>query len=251
VGAIIPRLIFYINLVNMKLLLLSNSTNYGESYLDHAKIMIKDFLGNVNEVLFIPYAIVRASFDEYENKVNEALNPLGIRCVGIHKYADPVRAVDEAQAIAIGGGNTFKLLSMLYHYYLIEPINNKVKSGTPFVGWSAGANVAGTTIRTTNDMPIVEPPSFEALGLVPFQINPHYTEEVIPNHNGESRMDRILEFIEENPNVYVAGLPEGTALVVEEEKVKLLGDKKIKVFRKMEEIKELGPEAYLDFLFHP
>jgi dipeptidase E len=251
VGAIIPRLIFYINLVNMKLLLLSNSTNFGESYLDHAKTMIKDFLGKVNEVLFIPYAIVRASFDEYENKVNEALNPLGIRCVGIHKYADPVRAVDEAQAIAIGGGNTFKLLSMLYHYYLIEPLNNKVKSGTPYVGWSAGANVAGTTIRTTNDMPIVEPPSFEALGLVPFQINPHYTEEVIPNHNGESRMDRILEFIEENPNVYVAGLPEGTALMVEEKKVKLLGDKKIKVFRKMEEIKELGPEAYLDFLFHP
>jgi dipeptidase E len=251
VGAIIPRLIFYINLVNMKLLLLSNSTNFGESYLDHAKTMIKDFLGKVNEVLFIPYAIVRASFDEYENKVNEALNPLGIRCVGIHKYADPVRAVDEAQSIAIGGGNTFKLLSMLYHYYLIEPLNNKVKSGTPYVGWSAGANVAGTTIRTTNDMPIVEPPSFEALGLVPFQINPHYTEEVIPNHNGESRMDRILEFIEENPNVYVAGLPEGTALMVEEKKVKLLGDKKIKVFRKMEEIKELGPEAYLDFLFHP
>jgi dipeptidase E len=235
----------------MKLLLLSNSTNYGENYMDHSKPMISDFLGHVKDVLFIPYAMVRGSYDDYEKKVKDAMQPLDIHCEGIHRYADPVRAIDEAQAIAVGGGNTFKLLSLLYHYYLIEPIFNKIKTGTPYIGWSAGANVACATIKTTNDMPIVEPPSFQALGLVPFQINPHYTEDVIPNHNGEPRIDRLLEYIEENPNVYVAGLPEGSALLIEETKVTLLGDKQIKVFRKLEEIKELGPGTYLDFLFHP
>jgi dipeptidase E len=235
----------------MKLLLLSNSTNFGETYMHHSINMIREFMGQLQEVLFIPYAAVRFGYDEYENKVNEAFQQVGMGCVGIHRYADPVRAVDEAQAIAIGGGNTFKLLAMLYHYFLLEPIYNKVMSGVPYMGWSAGANVACATIKTTNDMPIVEPPSFQALGLVPFQINPHYTEEVIPGHNGEPRIDRILEFIEENPNVYVAGLPEGTALKVEDQKVTLMGNKSIKVFRKLEEIKELGPGAYLDFLFHP
>lgn len=236
----------------MRLLLLSNSTNHGEPYLHHAKLMISDFLGKeVQDILFIPYAAIAFSYDEYEKMVNEALKQVDLSCTGIHRHADPVRAVDEASVIIIGGGNSFKLLSMLYHYNLLDPICQKVREGVPYVGWSAGANVACRTIRTTNDMPVVEPPSLEAIGLVPFQINPHYTEKTIPSHAGESRKQRILEFIEENPNIYVVGLPEGAALLVEDHKIKLLGARKIKVFRKLEDEKELGARDYLDFLFHP
>lgn len=235
-----------------KLLLISNSTNPGEPYFHHARPAIEDFLGaGFKDILFIPYAAVTFGYEEYENKVNEALSQAGLSCTSIHRYADPVAAVSEAAAIMVGGGNTFKLLSMLYHYHLLEPIRSRALEGVPYIGWSAGANVACKTIKTTNDMPVVEPPSFEAIGLVPFQINPHYTEQTIPNHGGESRKERLLEFIAENPNVYVVGLPEGAALLVRDTKVNLIGDRKIKVFRKLEEEKELGAGNYLDFLFHP
>lgn len=236
----------------MYLLLISNSTNAGEPYFHHAKLMIGDFLGEkFKDILFIPYAAISFSYEAYENMVNEALRQVGLSCTSIHRYADPIIAVNEAAAIMIGGGNSFKLLSMLYHYHLIEPIKNRAMEGVPYIGWSAGANVACKTIRTTNDMPVVEPPSLEAIGLVPFQINPHYTEKTIPNHGGESRKVRLLEFIAENPNVYVVGLPEGAALRVENAKISLLGGRKIKVFRKLEEEKELGAKNFLDFLFHP
>ncbi len=235
----------------MKLLLLSNSTNYGDAYLYHAAPMIKEVLGEVKEALFIPYAAVRFGYDEYVGKVNDGLKNTGMSVVGIHTYTDPERAIEESQVIMIGGGNTFKLLSLLYHYHLLDPIKAKVKAGTPYVGWSAGANVACPTIRTTNDMPIVEPPSLQALGLVPFQVNPHYTEKTIAGHNGESKQDRIMEYIEENPNIYVACLPEGAALKVENKSITILGNQEIKVYRKLEEIKDISPGAPIDFLFHP
>ena len=232
-----------------RLLLLSNSTNSGESYFNHAKDWVAGFLTeSVKEVLFIPYADVRKKYDEYTGMVNEAFSGYPVRFTSIHTYADPVRAVSEADAIAVGGGNTFKLLQQLYHFQVMETLVEKVNAGMPYIGWSAGANVACPTMKTTNDMPVAEPPSFTALNLVPFQINAHYTEAVLPDHRGETRRERLEEFIEENPGVYVAALPEGTALRIAGSGVALLGNKKIKVFRKLEELKELGREDYLDFL---
>lgn len=234
----------------MRLLLLSNSTNYGESYFNHALNPVKEFLGTeIKQVIFIPYAAVDFSYDEYENKLNESWASLGIQAVGIHKYADPLQAIKEAEAFAIGGGNTFQLLKLLYHYNLLPAIVEKVKQGIPYIGWSAGSNVTCPTIQTTNDMPVAEPPSFKALNLVPFQINPHYTEETIPNHGGESRPQRIKEYITVNPDIYVVGLPEGTILRIENEDIQLIGNLPIKVFRKAEKDKTLQKEDFLNFLW--
>ena len=193
----------------MNLLLLSNSTNYGASYLAHAKSVIADFLGDVKEVLFIPYAGVTIGYEEYTQKVDEALSPFGIRVKAISSFEDPLEAVRNANSIAVGGGNTFRLLQQLYNNDLVVAIQNKVRNGCPYIGWSAGSNVAGPSICTTNDMPIVEPRSFNALNLFPFQINPHYSEAVIPNHGGESRRARIEEYIVLNETPVVC-LPEGS-----------------------------------------
>ena len=209
----------------MRLLLLSNSTNYGSTFLGHAGETIRDFFGeDIGEVLFVPYAAVRFPFDAFAEKVAERFGPLGYGVRPIHREPDPVAAVERAEAIAVGGGNTFQLLKRLYDEALLEPIRERVRAGMPFAGWSAGSNVACPTIRTTNDMPIVEPPSFAALGLVPFQINPHYTDAVIPNHGGETRGDRLLEFVEANPGMPVVALREGSTIRVDGTGMRLLGE---------------------------
>ena len=194
----------------MNLLLLSNSTNFGEEYLAYPKQTIKEFLRGIGtNIIFIPYAGVTFSWDDYTQKVNEALSEIQVKVLGIHTTNDPVKSVTEADAILVGGGNSFQLLNLLYKNGLVEVIKEKISSGTPYIGWSAGSNMACPTIKTTNDMPVVEPPSFDALDLISFQINPHYTEAVIPNHGGESRELRILEFLEANKEMVVVGLPEG------------------------------------------
>ena len=232
-----------------KLLLLSNSTNYGETYFEYAKPHVKEFLKSESKnILFIPYAAVSFSFDEYENKVQDALKEIGFQITGIHHHTDPLRAVQEAEVLAIGGGNTFHLLKMLYHYNLLEALHNRINEGVPYIGWSAGSNVTCPTIRTTNDMPVVEPPSFKAINAIPFQINPHYTDATIPGHAGESREERLKEFIEVNPDQYVIGLPEGMILRIISDSVELIGDKNVKVLRKGEEIKDLPADSKLDFL---
>ena len=216
----------------MDLLLLSNSTNFGEEYLSYPRQAIKDFLGRIRDnILFIPYAGVTFSWDEYTDKVNEALAEIGIKVSGIHSFGNPVKSIEKAEAILVGGGNSFNLLSELYKNDLIKPIQEKVFSGTPYIGWSAGSNMACPTLKTTNDMPIMEPPSFNALGLIPFQINPHYTEAVIPNHGGESRELRILEFIEANKEMLVIGLPEGMIIQLRNGQYDLIGDKQVKIFK--------------------
>lgn len=216
----------------MDLLLLSNSTNFGEEYLSYPRQTIKDFLGSIrNNIVFIPYAGVTFSWDEYTDKVNDALAEIGIRLSGIHSMDNPVQSIEEADAIMVGGGNSFNLLKELYKNDLIKAIQEKVHSGTPYIGWSAGANMACPTLKTTNDMPVVEPPSFEALNLIPFQINPHYTEAVIPNHGGESRELRLLEFIEANKEMLVIGLPEGMIIQSKNGQYDLIGDKKVKIFK--------------------
>jgi len=233
----------------MRLLLISNSTSPGEPYLDYPKNNIKEFLGpQPVKVIFIPYAAVTFSFDLYEEKVSERFREIGHDIISIHHFNDPVAAVKEASAIAIGGGNTWKLLKMVRDNNLIDIVRKKVLAGTPYIGWSAGSNVACPTIRTTNDMPVVEPDSFRAFNLIPFQINPHYLDANPAGHAGETREQRIEEFIEANPGVYVAGLREGTMLIRENEKINLVGPRKVRVFKKGIVPVELGPSDDLSFL---
>lgn len=232
-----------------RLLLLSNSMNYGQEFLEHAVSDIKDFLGaDVKRVLFVPFAGVTRSYDEYTAAVSGRFEEMNYELVPVHRAANAIEAVQSAEAIAIGGGNTFHLLRELYETGLIESIRARVEAGVPYIGWSAGSNVACPTIRTTNDMPIVEPQSFKALGLVPFQINPHYTDEQLTNHSGETREQRLTEFLKANTSAMVVGLREGSSLRIEGERIKLLGEKTARVFKSGEEAKEYKPADSLEFL---
>ena len=232
-----------------RLLLLSNSRNSGGGYLDHAEGAIRAFLGpGVGRVLFLPYAAVRVSYDAFAASVGIKLREWGYGLDCAHLASDPAAAVARAEAVVVGGGNTFHLLKQLYDHGLLEAIRARVAQGIPYVGWSAGANVAGLSIRTTNDMPIVQPPSFEALGLVPFQINPHYTDAVIPDHAGETRAERLLEFVAANPGVPVVGLREGSILRVEGGTLELLGEKSARVFESGREPAEYQSGFSLQFL---
>lgn len=233
----------------MKILLLSNSTNPGEPYLDYPKQNIKKFLGesSVNAV-FIPYAAVTFSYDEYEEKVNNSFLEIGHSVKGIHHFDDPRKAIEEAEAIVIGGGNTWKLVRMLHDNGLMPLIKSKVESGTPYIGWSAGSNVACPTLRTTNDMPIIDPKGFDTIGLVPFQLNPHYMDVHPSNHGGETREMRINEFIEENKDMYVVGLREGTMLHFENGKLELIGSRTARIFKYGAEPKELTDKDDFNFL---
>ena len=208
-----------------RLLLLSNSTNHGTPYLSWAREHVAGFLSGATSLLFVPYAGVRIGWDQYTALVASALKPIGITVRGIHERDDAEQAIRDAEAIAVGGGNTFHLLKQLQEEGLIGPIRERIAAGMRYVGWSAGSNVACPTIRTTNDMPIVEPAGFRGLALVPFQINPHYTDAVVPNHGGESRQDRLAEFVTSNPGMWVVGLREGSLLHVEGEDVQLVGEK--------------------------
>jgi dipeptidase E len=233
----------------MRLLLISNSTNPGEPYLDYPKNNIKEFLGpQPVKALFIPYAAVTFSFDVYEEKVSDRFREIGHDIVSIHHFNDPVAALEKASAIVVGGGNTWKLLKLIRDNNLIDVVRQKVLSGTPYVGWSAGSNVACPTIMTTNDMPVVEPDSFRAFNLIPFQINPHYLDANPAGHAGETREQRIEEFIVANPDIFVAGLREGTMLVRENEKINLHGPRKVRVFKKGRVPVELGADDDLSFL---
>ena len=233
----------------MRLLLISNSTNAGESYLDYPRNNIKSFLGKKSvKALFIPYAAVTFSFDAYEEKVQNKFHEIGHDIVSIHRFNDPVKAVNEASAIVVGGGNSWKLLKMIRDNKLIDIVRKKVISGTPYIGWSAGSNVACPTIKTTNDMPVLEPDSFSAFNLIPFQINPHYIDANPDGHAGETREQRIEEFIEANPGIFVAGLREGTMLIQEDNKLNLWGPRKVRIFKNGKIPVELSSSDDLSFL---
>lgn len=233
----------------MKLLLISNSASPGEAYLEKPASDIGKFLEGAKErVVLIPFAAVTYSFDEYVEKVNKALMPQGIRVSGIHTAKDPLRTLCEATAIIVGGGNTFQLTKMMQESGILNVIRERVKNGIPYVGWSAGSNVACPTICTTNDMPIVEPTSFNVFNFVPFQINPHYLDSHPTNHGGETREQRILEYIEANPDMYVIGLREGCRLFIEEGKIRMIGEKPARIFRKGDTPYELQPDADFQFL---
>ncbi|GAA0346130.1 dipeptidase PepE [Bowmanella denitrificans] len=205
----------------MKLLMLSSSREGQHDYLQTARATIMSHLNGIQELLFVPFAGVTLNWDDYVQKVQQALPD--IRVQGIHQYADAKQAVEQAKAIAVGGGNTFNLLNQLYRLELLDVIRDKVAAGMPYIGWSAGSNICGDSIRTTNDMPIIEPPSFSALKLVPFQINPHYTDYQHPGHNGETRGQRLAEFMALNPQMPVIAIREGSALVRLGDKLTLQG----------------------------
>jgi len=233
----------------MKLLLISNSTNPGEQYLQHCKSQIEYVLSGINKVLFLPYAAVTTSFNEYERKVQERFSEMGIEVDSLHHYRDAKRKVKEAKAIVVGGGNTFRLIKMIQQLDIIETVRYRVLDGIPYVGWSAGANVACPTICTTNDMPIVEPDNFSAFNLVRFQINPHYLDVNPENHAGETREQRIEEFLEMDPYSYVVGLREGSMLLLEKGNITLVGSKTMRVFHHGMIPTEVNSGRDLDFLF--
>ena len=233
----------------MRLLLISNSTMPGEPYLDYPKHEIHNFLGDKKvTALFIPYAAVTFSFDLYVEKVQERFMEIGHEIVGIHTCKDPVAAVKGANAIIVGGGNTWQLVRMLHEHQLMKAVREKVITGTPFVGWSAGANVACPTLRTTNDMPIINPLGFETLHLVPFQINPHYLDANPEGHAGETREQRIQEFLEINPGITVVGLREGTMLRRENDVLRLICCRTARIFKKGKIPVELSASDDLSFL---
>lgn len=227
-----------------RLLLISNSTLYGSGYLDHAEEEIRHFLGKIGRVLFVPFALFDR--DAYAAKTRSRFNAMGYELDSIHEAPDKPQAVKDAAAIFIGGGNTFRLLKALYDFQILTLIREKVEDGMPYVGSSAGSNVAAPTIKTTNDMPIVEPPSFQALNLVSFQINPHYLDPVPSStHMGETREERILQFLEEN-DTPVVGLREGAMVRREEGATILKGSTGARIFRKGQQPIEVKPGTRLD-----
>lgn len=234
----------------MDLLLISNSTNPGEEYLGWPRQYIKEFLSarNVKRVLFIPFAGVSFSYDTYEEKVKNVFDTLGFEIYSIHHENDPIAAVNKAEAIAVGGGNTFHLVREMQKLGLMDAIRQRVIAGIPYMGWSAGSNVACPSLRTTNDMPIVEPQSFNCMGLIPFQINPHYLDAHPDNHGGETREQRIEEFLVANTDIYVAGLREATLFQVEKGKLVLKGKRPLRVFKFGNEPQEIEPGEDVQFL---
>ena len=209
---------------HLNLLLLSSSRVGETNYLTHALSMIENKLNGVSEVLFIPFAGVTMTYDQYTEKVQSAFSHINVTVKGIHEFDDAQLAIKQAQAIVVGGGNTFHLLYQLQKQKLIPLIQTRCKQGIPYIGWSAGSNIAGLSIRTTNDMPIIEPESFNALQLVDFQLNPHYTDHNPPGHNGETRAQRLAEFMVLNPETAIVGIVEGSALNIENNQITLIGD---------------------------
>lgn len=230
----------------MPILLISNPTLYGSGYLDYAEGEIRGFLGDARRVLFVPYALFDR--DTYAFGARRRFQKMGYHLTSIHTAADPVQAVKDTDAIFIGGGNTFRLLKTLYDFELLGPIRERVAGGMLYIGSSAGSTVAAPTIKTTNDMPIVQPPSLDALGLISFQINPHYRDpDSNSKHMGETREEQIRQFLEEN-DTPVVGLREGAMLRIENGETILRGSTGARIFRKGADPIEILPGAQLDLI---
>jgi len=222
-----------------RILLISNSTVHGRGYLDHVENEIKNFIGPAMTILFFPFALFDR--DDYAAKAKARFAAMGFALTSAHTIGNPLAAVEKTDAIFIGGGNTFRLLKALQDLDLLEPIRRKVRNGAPYIGSSAGSNVAGPTIKTTKDMPIVQPRSFDSLGLVPFQISPHYLDPD-PNstHMGETQEERILQFLEENETP-VVGIREGAWILIENGAVMLKGETGARIFRRGQAPVEVSP----------
>jgi dipeptidase E len=235
-----------------RILALSSSRSGNGGYLESALPYIKEFLGDKKgRVAFIPFASVDRDYDHYLSMVQEGLASLSLGIVLVNEE-NATTVLKQSDVIMVGGGNTFKLLHDLYALSLLETIQEKIKNGTPYIGWSAGANISGCSIATTNDMPIIQPAGFSALGFLPFQINPHYLNQQPKGFHGETRDQRLMEFIRMNSGSSVVGLPEGTALVREGKNLRYLGTVPAVLFHMGEGglplRRELPPNEDLSFL---
>ena len=233
-----------------RILLISNSTLYGSGYLDHAEGEIRDFLGTAKRIVFVPFAAFERG--KYTEQARTRFHAMGCDLTSLHDVSNPHRILAEAEAVFVGGGNTFRLLKGLYDFDLLEPIRMAVEEGLPYIGSSAGAIVAGPSLRTTKDMPVVQPPSFESLGIVEFQISPHYLDPD-PNstHMGETQEERILQFLEEN-DAPVVGLREGGMVRIENNKITLKGSAGARIFRRAQAPVEMSPVSELaEVLYTP
>ena len=229
-----------------RMLLISNSTQFGRGYLEHAETEIRNLLGDVKRVLFVPYALFDR--DAYAETARKKYVAMGYELESIHTVSDPQQAVQSAEAMFIGGGNTFRLLKALYDNNLLDAIRGGVRGGMPYVGASAGSIITCPTIRTTNDMPIVEPPSLRALGLIPFQLNCHYIDaDANSKFMGETRELRLEQYHEEN-DTPVLGLREGGMLRVDGESILLMGAPPARIFRRGEKPFEVQPGTRVDEL---
>jgi len=222
----------------MRLLLISSSNVYGYGYLDHAEPYLRDYLGSdCKRIAFVPFAAF--DHDDYTAKVRERFARMDIDVVGLDRIGD-------VDALFVGGGNTFRLLKTLYEREMLDGIRTRVRDGLTYVGSSAGSILTCPTIMTTNDMPIVRPPSFDALGFIPFQLNCHYIDaDPSSTHMGETREIRIAEYHEEHATP-VLGLREGSMLRVENGVTRLLGEKRARIFRRGEESFEIEPNSAVD-----
>lgn len=216
----------------IRALLASTSTLHGQEYLEYLIPEIKNFFNEVSEVLFIPYARPEGiSHEEYAALAAKGFSKAGVKLRGIQEFNDPVEAVKQAEGIFTGGGNTFLLVSKLYRSKVMQALQEAILSGTPYMGTSAGTNIAGLTMQTTNDMPIIYPPSFKTLGIVPFNINPHYLDpDKNSTHKGETRETRIKEFHTLNTQP-VVGLREGSWLEISGDKITLKGKPEARIFK--------------------
>jgi dipeptidase E len=231
------------------IILASTSTIHGGSYLSYLSKQIEKLFSSTDEIVFIPYARPDGmSHDEYTQIAQGAFDSINKRIVGLHTYDDPIKAITNAKGIFTGGGNTFLLVSQLYKFDLIQTIREAVLDGTPYLGTSAGSNICGITMGTTNDMPIAYPPSFKTLGLVPFNINPHYIDPD-PNskHMGETRETRIKEYLTQN-SIPVIGLREGSWIRVKGDSTFLRGQHHARVFEQGKDPKEIPSGSVLNDL---
>jgi dipeptidase E len=235
----------------MNILALSSSRVGNGGYLENAVPHIRKFLGkNQGTVAFIPFAAVNKDYENYGNRLREALSALKVQ-IKLVTGNNAASLLKEADCIFVGGGNTFKLLHDIYEFNLLDIIRNRVEEGCSYIGWSAGSNIVGRTIGTTNDMPIIQPESFSALNFLPFQINPHYLNQTSEGFHGETRDQRLEEYVLLNPGVPVVALPEGTALHLQEKKLLFIGETDGVIFqskRGMVERKLLQPGADLSYL---
>ena len=232
-----------------KMIIASTSTTHGGNYLEYLFPSLEILFNDCIEILFIPYARPGGiSLDDYTQIVRSALAKINKTVKGIHQFENPIEAIQNAKGIFIGGGNTFLLVTQLYQNEVMAVLANTVKNGIPYLGSSAGSNITGLTMQTTNDMPIIYPPSFKTLGLIPFNLNPHYLDaDLQSKHMGETRETRIKEFHAFN-NAAVLGLREGSWLEVTGEKIILKGNLTARLFIQNQPPKELKPETDLSFL---